>query len=124
MIPSQGVGWAGIGPTRTEFSCFDRLPFQRGLLSHDVQLRWTRAGAQTGRVDILQSPDFLNAEPFNHLFPEAMARIEDYWRLVEYPELLRIYQEHVHDAVIGAESPEVALRNAAQEMQQILDTRR
>jgi hypothetical protein len=55
-----------------------------------VQWKWARAGAQTGRSDILSSAEYTTATPFNFAFVISMGRVKNYWHHVKYSKLLAI----------------------------------
>ena len=90
-------------------------------MSDENQWKWVRGGGQTGRVDVLNSPEYAKATPYNSVFPISMSRVKDYWHLVEYPQLLDIYQKYIHLAVTGSMSSKEALDRIAKEHQAVLD---
>jgi multiple sugar transport system substrate-binding protein len=90
-------------------------------MQQDQQWKWVEAGAQTGRVDILKDAKYSTTKPWNATFPNSMSFVKDYWHLVEYPQLLDIYQKYVSLAVSNEMDPKTALDNVAKEQQPILD---
>ena len=87
----------------------------------EQQWKWVEAGAQTGRVHVLTDPKYVTTKPWNASFPESMSHVKDYWHLVEYPQLLDIYQKYVNLAISGEMDPKAALDQVAAEHQVILD---
>jgi multiple sugar transport system substrate-binding protein len=117
----NSVGGQGISISKYSRHVEEAWRFLEWFMSRDIQWRWVRGGGQTGRIDILSHPEYTRATLYNGLFPMAMSRVKDYWHLVQYPQLLAIYQRHVHSAVTGAVSPREALDQVAQEHQAILN---
>ena len=70
-------------------------------MTPDIQWKWTEIGAQTGRMDVLTDPKYTTTKPWNATFPESMKYVKDYWHLIEYPELLDIWQKYASLVVSG-----------------------
>lgn len=117
----DSVGGQGISISKYSRNVEEAWEFLEWFMSAGIQWKWVRAGAQTGRVDILRSPDYKKATRYNSLFPIAMSAVKDYCHMVEYPKLLEIYQKYIHEAITGAISPKEALDQIAKEHQTILD---
>jgi multiple sugar transport system substrate-binding protein len=90
-------------------------------MTKDIQWKWVEIGAQTGRVDVLEDPRYTTTKPWNATFPESMKYVKDYWHLIEYPQLLDIYQKYVSLAISNEMDPKEALDAVAKEHQEILD---
>ena len=70
---------------------------------------------------VLESPDWQDLNSYNAQFSEALAYLNDYWHLPEYPVLLDILQEEVSNAVAGTKSVEAALTDAATRQERTLE---
>ncbi|HWP93693.1 MAG TPA: sugar ABC transporter substrate-binding protein [Thermodesulfobacteriota bacterium] len=117
----NSVGGQGISISKYSRNVDEAWKFLEWFMSDENQWKWVRGGGQTGRVDILNSPEYAKATPYNSIFPISMSRVKDYWHLVEYPQLLDIYQKYIHLAVTGSMSSKEALDKIAIEHQAILD---
>ena len=115
------VGGQGLSISSYSKNIDEAWKFLEWFMQKDQQWKWVQAGAQTGRVDILTGPNYVSAKPWNATFPESISHVKDYWHLVEYPQLLDIYQKYVNLAVSDEMDPKEALDNVAKEQQVILD---
>lgn len=116
----NSLGGQGISISKYSKHVDEAWKFLEWFMSNQNQWKWVQGGGQTGRVDILNSTDYANATPYNSIFPVSMSRVKDYWHLVEYPQLLGIYQKYVNLAVTDSMSPKEALDKVAEEHQAIL----
>ena len=73
------------------------------------------------RNDVLNSPAFTDALPYNHVFTESVPRLKDFWNLPEYAKLLNVHSTQVNAAISGTQKPDAALDKLASEEQAILD---
>lgn len=117
----NSLGGQGISISKHSKNADQAWKFLEWFMSNGNQWKWVQGGGQTGRVDILSSPNYASATPYNSIFPISMSRVKDYWHLAEYTQLLDIYQKHVNLAVTGAMSPKEALDKIAKEQQTVLD---
>ena len=115
------VGGQGLSISQYSRNIEEAWKFLEWFMTTDIQWKWVEIGAQTGRVDVLTDPRYVTTKPWNATFPESMKYVKDYWHLVEYPQLLDIYQKYVSLAVSGEMDPKEALDNVAKEHQVILD---
>ena len=90
--------------------------------AHDIQKKWAAAGGVPSRTDALQSPEFLDASPFNKVYAESVSRMRDMWNVPQYAKLIDIENTNVNAALNGAKSPEDALNEIAKEQQDLLDS--
>ena len=74
------------------------------------------------RNDVINSPAFLEAQPYNHVFAESVHRLKDFWNLPEYAKLLNVHSTEVNAAISGTEQPDAALDKLAADEQAILDS--
>lgn len=115
------VGGQGLSISAYSKNVEEAWKFLEWFMTTDIQWKWVEIGAQTGRMDVLTSPRYTETKPWNATFPESMKNVKDYWHLVEYPQLLDIYQKYTSLAVSGEMDPKTALDNVAKEHQVILD---
>ena len=90
----------------------------------DIQKKWAAAGGVPARTDALESPEFLEAGPFNQVYADSVSRMRDMWNVPEYAQLIDIENTNVNAALNGAKDPEEALDDIAEEQQQVLDSGR
>ena len=69
------------------------------------------------RNDVLKSPEFLEAQPYNKVFTESVPRLKDFWNLPEYAKLLNVHSTQVNAAISGTQKPDAALDKLASEEQ-------
>jgi multiple sugar transport system substrate-binding protein len=115
------VGGQGLSISSYSKNIDEAWKFLEWFMTKDIQWKWVEIGAQTGRVDVLTDPRYTTTKPWNATFPESMKYVKDYWHLVEYPELLDIYQKYVSLAVSGEMDVREALNAVAKEHQAIFD---
>jgi multiple sugar transport system substrate-binding protein len=99
----------------------EALNFMKWFQSADVQKKWASLGGVPGRTDVQNSPEFLDATPYNKVFTESVARVKDFWNLPEYAKLVNIHSTEVNAAISGTEKPDAALDKLATEEQAVLD---
>src|SRR3954471_16132266 len=99
----------------------EALNFIKWFQTPEAQKKWAQLGGVPARNDVLQSPEFLEATPYNHVFTESVPRLKDFWNLPEYAKLLNVHSTEVNAAISGTEKPDAALDKMATEEQQILD---
>jgi multiple sugar transport system substrate-binding protein len=119
MVGGQGISINRYSPQQDE-----AWKFLEWLMSREQQWKWAEGGGKTGLAAILKDPKFLDAAPANRSFPVSMSMTKDYWHLPEYPQLLAVYQQRVHDAITGKLSPAAALDQCAAEHEKILTAAR
>ena len=97
--------------------------FTRLALRYDGKSeKWAAAGGVPARTDAIQSPEFLEAGPFNQVYADSVARMRDMWNVPEYAKLIDIENTNVNAALNGAKDPEQALNDIAAEQQKVLDS--
>ncbi len=99
----------------------EALNFIKWFQTSEAQKRWAQLGGVPARNDVLNSPDFLEAQPFNEVFTESVPRLKDFWNLPEYAKLVNIHSTQVNAAISGTEPADAALDKLAAEEQAILD---
>jgi multiple sugar transport system substrate-binding protein len=99
----------------------EALNFIKWFQTPEAQKKWAQLGGVPARNDVLNSPEFLEAQPYNKVFTESVPRLKDFWNLPEYAKLLNVHSTEVNAAISGTEKPEAALDKLAQDEQAILD---
>jgi multiple sugar transport system substrate-binding protein len=99
----------------------EALNFIKWFQTPEAQKKWAQLGGVPARNDVLKSPEFLDAQPYNKVFTESVPRLKDFWNLPEYAKLLNVHSTEVNAAISGTESPDAALDKLASEEQAILD---
>jgi multiple sugar transport system substrate-binding protein len=99
----------------------EALNFIKWFQTPEAQKKWAQLGGVPARNDVLESPEFLEAQPYNEVFTESVPRLKDFWNLPEYAKLLNVHSTQVNAAISGTEPPDAALDKLASEEQQILD---
>ena len=74
------------------------LNFIKWFQTPEVQKKWAQLGGVPARNDVLQSPEFLEAPPYNKVFTESVPRLKDFWNLPEYAKLLNVHSTKVNAA--------------------------
>jgi multiple sugar transport system substrate-binding protein len=116
------VGGQGVSISQYSAHKDQAWKFLEWFLDREQQWKWVRGGGMTGLSTILRDPEFLSAAPPNGAFVRSIAVTKDYWSLPAYPELLRVYQHYVHQALAGSLSPDQALDSCAREQESILES--
>ena len=119
-VPLGGMG-LHISKYIPEDKQAEALNFIKWFQTPEAQKKWAQLGGVPARNDVLQSPEFLEAQPYNQVFTESVPRLKDFWNLPEYAKLLNVHSTQVNAAISGTEPPDAALDKLAAEEQQILD---
>jgi len=119
-VPLGGMG-LHISKYIPEDKQAEALNFIKWFQTPEAQKKWAELGGVPARNDVLQSPEFLDAQPYNKVFTESVPRLKDFWNLPEYAKLLNVHSTQVNAAISGTEQPDAALDKLASEEQQILD---
>jgi multiple sugar transport system substrate-binding protein len=99
----------------------EALNFIKWFQTPEAQKKWAQLGGVPARNDVLNSPEFLEAQPYNKVFTESVPRLKDFWNLPEYAKLLNVHSTEVNAAISGTEKPDAALEKMANDEQAILD---
>src|SRR5215218_9182755 len=99
----------------------EALNFIKWFQSKEAQTKWAELGGVPARNDVLNSPEFLEAQPWNSVMKDSVPRLRDFWNLPEYAKLLNVHSTQVNAAISGTQRPDAALDKLATEEQQILD---
>ena len=121
LVPLGGMGMHVSAYAAAEHQA-EALNFMKWFLQEDTQKKWAAAGGVPSRTDALESPEFLEAGPFNQVYADSVSRMRDMWNVPEYARLVDIENTSVNAALNGAMDPREALDTIAVEQQQILDS--
>jgi multiple sugar transport system substrate-binding protein len=119
-VPLGGMG-LHISRYIPEEKQAEALNFIKWFQTPEAQKKWAELGGVPARNDVLNSPEFLEAQPYNKVFTESVPRLKDFWNLPEYAKLLNVHSTEVNAAISGTEAPDAALDKLASEEQAILD---
>ena len=128
-LPKQDADFVPLGGMGMHISAYapkerqaEALNFMKWFEQADVQKKWAAAGGVPARTDALQSSEFLDAAPYNHVFTDSVPRLRDMWNVPTYAKLINIENTNVNAALNGAETPAKALDTIAKDQQQVLDS--
>ena len=99
----------------------EALNFIKWFQTPEAQKKWAQLGGVPARNDVLESPEFLETQPYNKVFTDSVPRLKDFWNLPEYAKLLNVHSTQVNAAISGTEAPDAALDKLAKDEQAILD---
>ena len=120
VVPLGGMGMhvSKYAPAEDQA---EALNFIKWFEQPEVQKMWAAAGGVPARTDALESPEFLEANPWNKVYAESVPRLRDMWNVPEYAKLIDIENTNVNAALNGAKDPQQALNDIAAEQQKVLD---
>src|SRR4029078_5914799 len=81
----------------------------------EAQKKWAQLVGVPPRNDVLNSPEFLEAQPYNKVFTESVSRLKDFWNLPEYAKLLNVHSTQANAAISGTEQADAAVSQLASE---------
>jgi ABC-type glycerol-3-phosphate transport system substrate-binding protein len=79
----------------------EALNFIKWFQTPEAQKKWAQLGGVPARNDVLNSPDFLEAQPYNKVFTDSVTQLKDFWNLPEYAKLLNVHSTQVNAAISG-----------------------
>lgn len=128
-LPTQETDFVPLGGMGMHVSAYaddpqvaEALNFMRWFEQPEIQKLWAAAGGVPARTDALESPEFLEAAPFNQVYADSVPRLRDMWNVPEYAQLVDIENTNVNAALNGAKDPEEALDDIAEQQQDVLDS--
>ncbi|WP_206715303.1 extracellular solute-binding protein [Cellulosimicrobium arenosum] len=121
LVPLGGMGMH-VSAYAPEDRQAEALNFMRWFQQPEIQKKWAEAGGVPARTDALNSPEFLDAAPYNQVFTDSVPRMRDMWNVPEYAQLIDIENTSVNAALNGVKGPEEALDDIATEQQDVLDS--
>jgi multiple sugar transport system substrate-binding protein len=128
-LPTQDTDFVPLGGMGMHVSSYvdeahqaEALNFMKWFEQPEIQKKWAAAGGVPARTDALESPEFLEAGPFNQVYTDSVSRMRDMWNVPEYARLIDIENTNVNAALNGAKDPEDALTDIAEQQQSVLDS--
>ena len=91
----------------------EAIDFVKWWLSEETQLRFAKAGGQSGLKAVYGSSDYASFRPWNHAFGPSLDWQKDVWHVPEFMELLIQQQEEFDKAITGQQSAKDTLDNIA-----------
>ena len=113
LVPLGGMGMH-ISAYAAKAHQAEALNFMKWFEQADIQKKWAAAGGVPSRTDALESPEFLEAAPFNQVYADSVSRLRDMWNVPEYARLIDIENTNVNAALNGAKDPEGRARRHRQ----------
>ncbi len=113
LVPLGGMGMH-VSAYASKAHQAEALNFMKWFEQADVQKKWAAAGGVPSRTDALESPEFLDAGPFNQVYADSVSRMRDMWNVPEYARLIDIENTNVNAALNGAKEPEGRARRHRQ----------
>jgi multiple sugar transport system substrate-binding protein len=108
------LGGQGISIVTYSENQEEAFKFLEWFIRDDVQKRWAELGGYTCHADVLASPEFRNATPYNEAFYQSMFMVKDFWATPEYAELLTQINNRIYPYVVGGQgTAEEALNGLA-----------
>ncbi|MCB1470598.1 MAG: extracellular solute-binding protein, partial [Rhizobiaceae bacterium] len=114
------VGGQGMGINKYSKKLPELTKFMEWYFQPEQQMRYA-AVCQTGLKTVLENPEWQGLNSYNRQFSEALAYLNDYWHLPEYPVLLDELQQEISAAAAGTKSVEQALSDAAERNERTLE---
>jgi multiple sugar transport system substrate-binding protein len=120
LVPLGGMGMH-VSKYIPEEKQAEALNFIKWMQTTEAQKKWAQLGGVPARNDVLASPEFLEAAPWNFVMKDSVPRLRDFWNLPEYAKLLNVHSTQVNAAISGTQEPKAALDKLAADEQAILD---
>jgi multiple sugar transport system substrate-binding protein len=95
--------------------------FIRWFAQDDVQAEWAALGGYSCNAAVLETQEFLDAQPFNPAFAETMTFVKDFWNIPVYGDLLEVTQREFSEFVVeGVGTAQETMDTIAEEHHAIL----
>jgi multiple sugar transport system substrate-binding protein len=110
------LGGQGISIITYSRNQDEAFKFLEWFIRDDVQKKWAELGGYTCHAEVLASPEFRNATPYNEAFYRSMFMVKDFWATPEYAELLTQINNRIYPFIVGGEgTAEDALNGLAED---------
>jgi multiple sugar transport system substrate-binding protein len=110
------LGGQGISIITYSRNQDEAFKFLEWFIRDDVQKKWAELGGYTCHAEVLASPEFRNATPYNEAFYQSMFMVKDFWATPEYAELLTQINNRIYPFIVGGEgTAEDALNGLAED---------
>jgi len=98
----------------------EAVDFVKWWLSPETQVKFAKAGGQSGLKSVYASPEYASYRPWNHAFGPSLDWQKDVWHIPEFFELLVQQQEEFDKAITGQKTAQEALDSIAEFQQELL----
>jgi len=88
----------------------EAIDFMMWFSKPEVQAKWAAMGGYSANMKVLGSEAFKKAAPYNPLFEEAFDRMQDFWNVPQYDQMLSVAQDQISAAIKGEISAEQAVK--------------
>ena len=110
------LGGQGISIVTYSQNQEEAFKFLEWFIRDDVQKKWAELGGYTCHAEVLASPEFRNATPYNEAFYQSMFMVKDFWATPEYAELLTQINNRIYPYIVGGQgTAEEALNGLAED---------
>jgi multiple sugar transport system substrate-binding protein len=110
------LGGQGVSIVTYSQNQEEAFKFLEWFIQDDVQKRWAELGGYTCHAEVLASPEFREATPYNEAFYQSMFMVKDFWATPEYAELLTQINNRIYPYVVGGQgTAEEALNGLAED---------
>jgi multiple sugar transport system substrate-binding protein len=110
------LGGQGVSIVTYSQNQEEAFKFLEWFIRDDVQQRWAELGGYTCHAEVLASPEFRNATPYNEAFYQSMFMVKDFWAAPEYAELLTQINNRIYPYIVGGDgTAEEALNGLAED---------
>jgi multiple sugar transport system substrate-binding protein len=95
--------------------------FLKWFAKPETQREWVKGkGCFTTNTAILKSDAFKNAAPYNPLFDEAFAMVNDFWSIAEFDPMLTVAQQQFSAIFQDNKDPKAAVKEIQTKWEQVL----
>jgi multiple sugar transport system substrate-binding protein len=110
------LGGQGISIVTYSENQEEAFKFLEWFIQDDVQKKWAELGGYTCHAEVLASPEFREATPYNEAFYQSMFMVKDFWATPEYAELLTQINNRIYPYIVGGQgTAEEALNGLAED---------
>ncbi len=98
----------------------EAIDFVKWWLSKETQIRFAKAGGQSGLKSVYDTPEYATYRPWNAAFGPSLDWQRDVWHVPEFMELLNQQQEEFDKAITGQLTAQEALDSIAEFQDELL----
>lgn len=100
----KGAALGGQGTSIISFISPERQEAAKAFLKwfadEKNQAAWAALGGYTCNTNVLKTPEFLKAQPYNPAFAETMTFVKDFWNIPIYAQLLQVTQTNFSKFIV------------------------
>ena len=97
------LGGQGISIVSYSKNQEESMKFLQWFIKPETQRLWAELGGYTASSEVLESPEFRNATPYNEAFYQTMFVVKDFWAVPEFAELLTAANRRLYPFIVGGE---------------------